>query len=543
MIDWQRILKKHARLIVVSTLLCTFMALFFSLIKQDVWTATQGLLVRDEALGDMQRVGRFESTDAMQTAQETILELSRFPSVVRPALTQVGPGKSAKHRSDFPTDDDFEGLQKNISVSAPGGAQFGRTEMIYLTVKAEDSARAVKLTNAVVDHLEKQLQLLRRERYVSIISELERTVKLAHNELERATKEIERIEAAVGTDLVSLRDLTDNQSGEGSLVREFSDLKREIRVAKATVASQENLRRVLIKAYKNPRSIVATPNDLLTTQPSIKRLKDGLIDAQLRTSQLLGIMTPQHPNIKAAKLTEKQIQRQLYNELRIAIRGLDADLEVSRAKVANIADLLSSSEDSLLDVGKLRARYSNLRAEVENKTNFLDQAVLDLAKARGNQRASTEVSLLTRIDKPIPSIRPVGPGKKTIVLGGMFGGLAIAGGLIFLIEPIGAPNLPTGDFRQFGYWGGPNRRLQDKMTGRRIGDRTDVDGHKKPARRATDALPASHKALLEDFVQRLTNIGHEPENEDKTSISRKPRAIEPSLDMTSDKPNTGNPSA
>lgn len=523
MIDWQRILRKHIRLIVASTLVCTFCALGFAICKKEVWTATQGLLVRDEALGDMQRVGRFDSTDAMQTAQETILELSRFPSVMRPALTKVGPAKATK--KSFPSEKDIEALQKSINVSAPGGAQFGRTEMIYLTVKANNSNRAVALTNSVVDQLEKQLQLLRRERYVSIIAELERTVKIAQDELNKATEEIEHIESIVGTDLVSLRDITDNQAGEGSLVREFSDLKKEIRAANAVIASQENLRSVLIKAYRNPKSIVATPNDLLITQPSIKRLKDGLIDAQLRTSRLLGIMTPQHPNIKAAKLTEKQIQSQLHNELKVAIRGLDADLEVSRGKARNINLLLGSSEDSLLSVGKLRARYSNLRSEVENKTEFLDQAVLDLAKARGNQRASTEVSFLTRVDKPIPSIRPVGPGKKTIVLGGIFGGLAIAGGLIFLLEPIGAPRpAPSGDLHQMGYWGGPNRRLADQITGRRATDHQLENRRENPdpKRRATDALPASHRALLEDFTEHLTKRAHHPVANRKTTVQNRP---------------------
>ncbi len=498
--DWQRILKKHHRLIVSITSICTLLALGYALLKPAAWTATQGLLVRDEALGDMQRVGRFESTDAMQTAQETILELSRFPSVVRPTLERVGPGK--KQKSAFPTECDVEALQEAINVSAPGGAQFGRTEMIYLTVKAESPGRAVKLTDAVVDELETQLQGLRRERYVSIISELERTVKLAQDELNRATVEIEEIEANVGTDLVSLRDLTDNQAGEGSLAREFGDLKRELRNAKTDVEKQNNLRQVLLEAYRNPRSIIATPSDLLVTQPSIKRLKDGLIDAQIRTSKLLGVMTPQHPKIKAAKLAEQQIQRQLHNELKTAILGLNSDLKVSRARVARINSQLVSSQGSLLDVGKLRAQYSNLRAEIESKTEFLDKTTMDLARARGNQRASTEVSLLTRVGEPIPSIRPVGPGKKTILLGGFLGGLAIAGGLVFLMEPI---NLGTqvGSIGQTAYWSGPSRRLTDRVQGRRASDRQEAIESNVRHRRSSDKLPSTHKTLLRDFEDHL----------------------------------------
>lgn len=512
--NWQNILAKHAKLIVVATTTCTLLALIFALAKKDTWTATQGLLVRDEAMGDMPKPGRFESTDAMQTAQETILELSRFPTVVRPALLAVGPGKKLKKKTQWPSHDDIESLQEAINVSAPGGAQFGRTEMIYVTVKAGSVDRAVRLTNSVVDNLEKQLKSVRRQRYASIISELERTVKLAAEDLEVATQKIERVELTVGTNLVSLRDLTDNQSGEGSLVREFSELKRELRIVKARVANQEKLRRVLINGLSDPNVIVATPSSLLETQPSIRRLKDGLIDARIVTSRLAGIMKPDHPDLKAALKAEQEIRLHLYQELEVALRGLNSDVKVSRRAVAEIESHLASSQDNLLDVGKLRARYSNLRADVENKTKFLDQSRRDLAEARANQHSSDEVSLLTRIDTPIPSTRPVGPGKKTIILGGLFAGLAIAGGWVFLVEPIG---VGTTGYPQVGYFVGPNRTNQSLANryGRRASDQSiGADSSSAPERRATDALPLKHRSLLTDFVDHLTKNANESQTDD-----------------------------
>ena len=507
-IEWQRILATHAKLIIVTITICTFLSLGYAMYRPDVWTASQGILIRDEALGDMPQLGRFESTDAMQTAEETILELSRFPSVLKAALEDVGP-ETNKTKTGWPTADDVEQLREKIGVTAPGGAQFGRTEMLYVTVKANNPDRAVSLTNAIVNRLERQLQIVRRERYVSIIAELERTVSVAEVELEAATLQIESIERKVGTDLASLRDITDNQAGEGSLVREFNDLKRELRTLQSTINQQEKLRSVLLKARRDPDSLLATPSSLLAAQPSIKRIKDGLIDARFTTSRLLGVMTEDHPSVKAARIAEQEMRDHLYDELEVAILGLGTDIETSEHRAAMLQSQIDESANNLLGVGSLRARYSNLRADIENKTKFLDDARFNLAEARASQQAAGDVSLITRVDQAIPSSRPIGPGKRQIVLGGFGGGLIIAAGLIFLLEPVGFSQ--TCMYSQLGgHWSGSNRRvveskfqaLQPANIDRRATDR--VGG-----RRQMDALPPVHRALLADFVGHLTRKARE----------------------------------
>jgi hypothetical protein len=60
-------------------------------LKTDMWTASQGLIVRDEANGAVMRLGRFQSQTEMKAAQETILEMARNSQVLREALLEVGP--------------------------------------------------------------------------------------------------------------------------------------------------------------------------------------------------------------------------------------------------------------------------------------------------------------------------------------------------------------------------------------------------------------------------------------------------------------------
>ncbi len=60
------------------------------LLKKDVWVASQGMIVRDEANGAVMRLGRFQSQADMKAAQETIIELAHNPQVIHRALEKIG---------------------------------------------------------------------------------------------------------------------------------------------------------------------------------------------------------------------------------------------------------------------------------------------------------------------------------------------------------------------------------------------------------------------------------------------------------------------
>ena len=173
--------RQRIALLVLPTLLFGAVGTFHALTKVDVWTVNQSLILRDEVSGEVNRLGRFESTDAMQTAEETVLEVARHPAVV--GLAAIGPpvetseqvdgepkarlkslscwlaqltGVNTHGSGDWPTPRIVEDTIKFIQVSAPEGAQFGRTEMIYLSVADKDQERGrrliVGLCNGLQEH-------------------------------------------------------------------------------------------------------------------------------------------------------------------------------------------------------------------------------------------------------------------------------------------------------------------------------------------------------------------------------------------------------
>ena len=103
---------------------------------------------------------------------------------------------------------------------------------------------------------------------------------------------------------------------------------------------RNNLLEVLKEGSTSPRAVrLHLPNSLLTSQPTLRQLKDGLVAAQLRVARLAGIRTAEHPSVIAAQDSVVQIRDDLRSELQVALQGVQVELELSQ----NRADKSSST--------------------------------------------------------------------------------------------------------------------------------------------------------------------------------------------------------
>lgn len=486
-------LKSHYHVWLIPTVLVTAAATVYAVMRPDIWRASQAILVRDEAGGNIDRAGRFASVDAMKTAQETILEITRNQAVLAKALETVGPPADRISEAPWPSQNDVENLQDAISVSAPKGAEFGRTEVIYLSVKSNDRKRAIALTVAVGDQLEARLLKLRDSKAQSIVGELQRGVELARADLDKSTVELQAMESQVGSDLGELRMLNELGSGDSNLRTGMNQIKNELRQAQTQHETSEQLLKLLLAAQDAPAELVATPSRLLESQPALRRLKDGLVDAQLRTAQLLGKMNPDHPEVQSAMAAEEEVRQHLHRELDVAVRGLTAELKVSAKLAQSLEGQLADVTARLDRLAQMRAGYGNLVAESRQRSETLQAAEKALADARASETAARSSSLLTRLDQPVTGASPLGPSRSMIVLAGFFGGLATGFGCVLLTAPLN--NL---QFR--------GRRFSDVLRGRRATDfsaaaarSTDRAGA-TPRRRSVDEVARGRRA--NDFASR-----------------------------------------
>jgi polysaccharide biosynthesis transport protein len=410
----------------------------YAVVRHATWEASQALMVRNEASNAEKSPGKFSYPDEMKTVQETVLEIAKSRGVLASALREVGPPADCQTPDAWPTERDVVEVRKNIQLAPPKGAEFGKTEVFYLNVRAEDRERSVALNEAIVKQLQARFQELRDAKAQSMVEELTKTVALAKADLDRATVKVEATEKRVGSDLADLRSMQDTAASDSALRRSGEEIRAQLRDNVLADKTSRQLLAVLTGAEGDSGRLVAMPNRLLESHPSLRRLKDGLIDAQLHTSSLLGTMSNSHPKVLAAKESEEEIGRAVHRELEIARRGVEVELRVLADRRTLLEEQLAKTNDRLNTLAGVRASYANDVAETKNRAVLLECAEQNLAEASATRASAKAASLISRIDTPDAGIRPVGPSRAMIALGGVLAGLLVGFGVVFLSLPAAA---------------------------------------------------------------------------------------------------------
>lgn len=434
--DFLRLFIRHPLRWALPAVVIATAAAAYAVVKPDTWEASLTLVVRAEASGNLDGAGRFRHLTEMKTLQETLLEIAKSRAVLTAALVKAGPSA--------PTAQDVDDLGDALKLVPPKGSEFGMTEVFYLKVKDTTAARAVALADAVADQMLAQFQKIRDEKARSIITELAKAVDVAREEQRETITALGKYEAGVGGDLAELRSLEQTGSGDGDVRRLTVELESEARQADLALRNLRELLAQLTSAQKDTTKLLATPNRLLESQPALRRLKDGLVDAQLRTSQLLGNMSREHPLVRASLDAENEIRTHLHAELSATVVGVEAEVAVAEKLLTDRQARLAEVHRRLDHLVSLRAEYSALFTENQQRTRQLEQAEKQLSDARAAQAGAAAAGLVSRVDTPDAGSKPQGPGKTTILLVGIVGGLLAGAGLLLLTTTPPSMGVPPG---------------------------------------------------------------------------------------------------
>ena len=426
------ILATHWRRWLVPAVLLGVIAAVYATVSPSTWQASQALMIRNEATNSDSAQGKFSRSDEMKTVQETILELVKSRVVLAGALEEIGPPADSARQAAWPTDRDIDQLRQAVKLVPPKGAEFGSTEVFYLEVRDHDRLRTLAASGAIFRQLQAQFQQLRDLKAQSMIDELNKAAALARANLAESIARLNKIETHVGSDLAELRLLNDSTSNDGTLRRTAAEIESELRQTRSAAKANQQLLALLKSGQDDPGQLLATPGRLLESQPALRRLKDGLVDAQLRAAGLESRMSPLHPLVQSARQAEEEIGRQLHDELAIAIRGVEGDLRLNTDRVATLEKQLAQANERLSRLAGLRAAYSSQVAETASRTKLLERAEQNLAEAHATHASAKAASLLSCIDVPDAGIRPVSPSRAMIVLAGVAGGLLLGFGVVFL---------------------------------------------------------------------------------------------------------------
>jgi len=219
----------------------------------------------------------------------------------------------------------------------------------------------------------------------------------------------------------------------------------------------ESLHQLLVAGSQDPQQLLISGDELLSSQPSLQRLKDGLIDAQIESSRLVGVYTPKHPRRRAAILTEMEISERMLEEARAAMRAMQPTLSLARERVSRLRDKNSQLNGKLIRLADVRTSYSKLDAEVKALNSQLADAEGALNEAQASRSAALSTNLLAELGPPQVGDSPEGISGAFLTLGAGFAGLVFGLGTVFLVAP--GPSGPT-----YG------RRFSDYVRGRRSSD-------------------------------------------------------------------------
>lgn len=458
---------KHVRNILVlfaplwlgAAVLFGMIGMGYSLFRKDTFVARQPLVVRDEATTSLERLGRFASQTELKAAQETILEMTKNPEVVGEALRTIGP-PSGRRNGSWPTTKVIDAIASSqVNLVAPKGSEFGNTEVVYLTVEAESPGRANEFCEAIYSSLAKQLRLVRQVRADSIIAELSHARDLAQKSQNVVAARMREIEIELGADLGELRNLNDTISGDGTNRRTLEETTRELELAEQELRRSESLYNLLLAGAKDPTRLLISGSELLESQPSLERLKDGLIDAQLEASQLSGIFTKANPRVKAAIGTELEIRKRMRQETEAAIAAMQPSLKLQRDSVARLKARNASLVSRLSDLANIRADYSKLDSDFKHRSEVLADAQRALSTAVASRSAALSTNLIAELGPPQIGDDPVGPGGSVLTVASSMAGLIFGLGTVFLIAP--GPTDSRGGRRWSDYLGS-GRRSEDR---------------------------------------------------------------------------------
>ena len=429
--DCWNLLSDHWRTWVLSMGLCAAAALLYALFMTRNWEAVQGLLVRDEASAhSAKQPGKFADLYEMRSFQETILEVAKSHQVLSSTLSEVEGASGGKPVE--PSAEAIEKLRKNMTMLPPNGAEFGKTEIFYLAVKDPRRERAIQLVQALCRQLSVRLGELRVQRSGGLIAEVNQQVELASEMYEKENDRLIAFESEVGADLGELRLLHSASGGQSDLRQQAVEMEQETRLNESRLRQGEELLSVLKAAQSDPAQLIAMPSSLLKFQPTLQRLKDGLVDAQLRASALSGMRTPDHPHVRAAEEAVESIREELHRELAVAVMGLEIEIDLSRDRLGVLQSQLSSLQKRLGNLASLRAEYSSRLATVENSRSVLTQARKQMSEIQAKQVGAQSAALVTPLDVPDTGPHPVGIGRTSVLGLGALGGLMVGVGWVFL---------------------------------------------------------------------------------------------------------------
>lgn len=420
---------RNKNILITTVLICASISLVYALLAQKRWRASQTMLLRDDLLGQSFKPGRFPSQESLKNAQETLLHIAKKSSVIREALRQTYPDKAESEA--WPPATLVDQTRELVSLLAPNGSDFGKTDVVVLSVYQATPESAKLFAERLSEQIEVHLRMFRMDVLRSMERELQLQYNQARTEFEAVAAPVRELVDAAGIDLESLRSFKDSQ-GSFELQRVIENIKTEKRRFQTELQTCEKQLQLLREARANPQRSFVRNNELVQHQPALRKLTDGLNEAKLAYNTLAGTLLPDHPRVKGAQQAIENLELQIASEIELIEESLRTQMELAKSQVEFFQNEEAKYERRMLSINERRVDFQQLTNDLSQRLEALSKLQTNLSEIQSLASTADKVSLVSIVGPPELATKPKGTSRALLVLLGILGGGLLGLGIAFL---------------------------------------------------------------------------------------------------------------
>lgn len=213
--------------------------------------------------------------------------------------------------------------------------------------------------------------------------------------------------------------------------QQLTDLGQKLASAKqVTAVARSSLNQIRSLKDKGIESLLSIP--IVLQDPLVSLLREEESNASRHLQSLAKRYGPQHPQMKQAEAEFLEAKSAVKRRVAQVISGVEKSYQVARANERSLTGSISSTKNEMQNINRKGYQLSVFERDVDSNRQLYDMflnRLKETSETTGLDRAHARVS-----DPAVPSVNPVKPKKKLIVIIATFMGLFIGVLLAFLLE-------------------------------------------------------------------------------------------------------------
>lgn len=404
--------------------------------KQDpVYRATASVLIEiPEVSGLRGATGDSVPDASLRLSAEAInskVQLIRSRDLARAVINRMGlvdvsefrPEPSDESKPQRIEDTVLEKFQEKLAVYP-----IETSRVIYVEFESKDPVLAAAVANGVLEEFLKIERVARQTATSQARVWLENEISTLRKRVVEAETSAEQFRSRAGL-FATASNTTLPQQQLATLSQSVADARTRQSLAESALMG---LQRVFEQANGNVERLLSSP--AIANQSLIQALRQSRATLEAQIADLSAKLLPRHPRMRSLLDQRSVLDRQIANEARSILTGLQQEADRAKQEVAQFSQLLSTQK---LESGtaqqnevELRALEREARAERELLETLLAQYRTLLAR-EGSGGQPAEARMIETADAPL---EPSGPRLMILVAAATLAALLLSIGFVVLRE-------------------------------------------------------------------------------------------------------------